>query len=342
MADEEQGQQRNDDKDDAEGKRDGNRGFLEFERSPIILWPLLTKLATDQFSGVVLLASELIATQSRSLGRKQVAVGVATDTDDDKTLACLKEAIRSGSTALVDGTLAANNLEVWAQPLKTLNLYDIREFCAAAGSDADGSLALALLEQLSTAAGSGDGRSLPASDDALLINQFRRLHSVFCTQQDSASEMEHRLIRQHAQRVGETVLSRDRYRTEDRLPMCSAHKLLKGTLASLNAPYCKSADGQKPAGDCSAGKRANYWLWPMFELILQLIWTVERCVFGYFVAFISCWNVILIAFVALIFGYYRLLGFLIERLTMWPMNLIGIIGIAIALGGVALILSVLR
>ena len=76
-------------------------------------------------------------------------------------------------------------------------------------------------------------------------------------------------------------------------------------------------------------------------VFLQLFFVIERCVYGYFVAFISCWNAILLALVAMIFGYCRLLAFLIDRLTKWPMNIVGVGGLAIALAGVALILHVI-
>lgn len=69
----------------------------------------------------------------------------------------------------------------------------------------------------------------------------------------------------------------------------------------------------------------------VFGLVVSLYRVVEHCVFGYFVAFISCWNVILWALVTMVLGYFRLLAILIERLLEWPTNIICTTGVALIL-----------
>jgi len=151
--------------------------------------------------------------------------------------------------------------------------------------------------------------------------------------------MERQLVRSYAQQIGEAALSEENRGGMSKDRHSNGIQRLLGN--KLGTPDGTSDPDRMPSMGSSTGGCAGWWLWPLFELLLQLIWTVERCVFGYFVAFVSCWNVILVAFVALIFGYYKLLGFLIERLTAWPMNLIAIIGMGIALGMVALLFHVI-
>eukprot|EP00929_Paragymnodinium_shiwhaense_P016527 TRINITY_DN124944_c0_g1_i1.p1 TRINITY_DN124944_c0_g1~~TRINITY_DN124944_c0_g1_i1.p1 ORF type:complete len:268 (+),score=24.91 TRINITY_DN124944_c0_g1_i1:143-946(+) len=79
-------------------------------------------------------------------------------------------------------------------------------------------------------------------------------------------------------------------------------------------------------------------LWPLLMLIVRV---VERCVFGYVLLFGSCWSACLLALTKMIIAYLKFLEVLVDRLTAWPMNLIGVLGVGISLLGVALILEVI-
>ena len=54
-----------------------------------------------------------------------------------------------------------------------------------------------------------------------------------------------------------------------------------------------------------------------------------------------CWNAILVALVTMINKYIAFLGLLVEQLCAWPMNLIAVGGLAVALHGIVRILDVI-
>ena len=92
-----------------------------------------------------------------------------------------------------------------------------------------------------------------------------------------------------------------------------------------------------PSTNNAGGHSPPKSMWPLLELIVT---TVERSVWGYFITFILCWNAILAAMVIMIDRYITFLGLLVQTLSAWPMNLIAVLGMGIALGGAALILNI--
>ena len=76
----------------------------------------------------------------------------------------------------------------------------------------------------------------------------------------------------------------------------------------------------------------------LLRLIVQV---VERSVWGYFLTFIFCWFSTLGSLNTLIKAYLSYLADLTLRLTLWPNNLLFVVGLAVvALAGAALILHV--
>ena len=76
-------------------------------------------------------------------------------------------------------------------------------------------------------------------------------------------------------------------------------------------------------------------------ILLLIVKTIERSVWGYFITFISCWMAVLGAMTVMIKAYVAYLADLTVRLTTWPNNLLFVVGVAVALLGAALVLRVI-
>ena len=84
----------------------------------------------------------------------------------------------------------------------------------------------------------------------------------------------------------------------------------------------------------------GWWTtWLLFKLMDLIVEVVGRSVKGYFIAFIVCWNATGEWLVTMIDNYFKLLVYLIDQLTAWPMNLFGTICLAISLFFVYKVLS---
>jgi len=105
----------------------------------------------------------------------------------------------------------------------------------------------------------------------------------------------------------------------------------------LNQEHQGTVPGGAVTGNGQVAGSVPSALWPLLELIVTV---VERSVWGYFITFIYCWQACLSAMTVMIDRYIAYLGELTRLLTAWPMNLIGVFGMGIALGGAALILSI--